>query len=84
VPNRGRRLQASEEMNVFQAEIGGDQGFVVRRDVNAGAVVADADHPSRLPSTKADATDERFFNQWQDKPMISDKLLLNQGGALQK
>jgi hypothetical protein len=38
-------------MDIFQAEIGGDQGFVSGRYVDAGAVIPNADYAPRVPST---------------------------------
>lgn len=44
--HRGSGLPFPSKMDVFQAEIGGDQGFVSRRNADAGAVIPNADYPA--------------------------------------
>jgi hypothetical protein len=38
-------------MDVFQAEIGGDQGFVSVQDADAGAIIPNAEYSPSVSST---------------------------------
>lgn len=61
-------------MNVFQAEIRGDQCFMAGRNLNGRTVVPDSDDSPRPASMLAYTTDEGFFGKRQGKLMISDRL----------
>jgi hypothetical protein len=60
-------------MDVFQAEIGCDQGFVSGWNADAGAVIPNSYYSASVSSTGAYAANQRFFGEWQGRPMISEK-----------
>jgi hypothetical protein len=53
------RMPLSPEMHSFQAEIGGDQGFVTGRNFEDSAVISDAgDYASPSGGSTPDARDQ--------------------------
>jgi hypothetical protein len=59
------------EMNSFQAEIGGDQGFVTNWNFEDGAIIPDAGgYASPSGSSTPDARDQRSFGERHNGPTI--------------
>jgi hypothetical protein len=63
VPNRIWRLQFSAEMDIFKAEISGDERFLPSWNCDDPTVITNAEDSRRVASTLADTTDERFFGK---------------------
>jgi len=57
-----RRVPSAAEMDVFEAEVSGEQNFVPTGDPEASAVIANAKcYPRPNPVLAADSSDKRFF-----------------------
>jgi hypothetical protein len=82
VTHRGSGLPFSPKMDVFQAEISGDQGFVTGGDADAGTIIPNPENSSCVASTLTDATNESFFGKWQGRPMIREVLKNSVGLAM--
>jgi hypothetical protein len=56
-------------MDILQAEIGCDQGFVASGNSEDGTVIPNSDSPIQTTAASfgfpADAGNQRFFRQWQ-------------------
>jgi hypothetical protein len=74
------RMPLAPEMNPFQAEIGGNQRLVTRRDLQDGAIISDTScnrSPSGSPTPNT--RDQQFFGVRQDAPMYPDNLIYKEG-----
>jgi hypothetical protein len=65
--NGGGRLPFPAKMNVFEAEISCDQGFMTHMNANAGTVVPDPNYSPPASSAETHSTNEGFFGKGQDK-----------------
>lgn len=63
-----RRVPSAAEMDVFEAEVSGEQNFVPTGDPEAGTVIANAKcYPWPNPALAADSGDKRFFSKRQNE-----------------